>query len=442
MGFLEDVRHTFITAVGVTILGILSSVLISRWLGPEGRGIYTAVFLLPSLFSSMGLLGIGSANIYFVNQQPDSRNLIASNNLFVCFGLIILYALASFFGFGFLRQHYYQSIESMLYIYLGFLLFPILFFKNIQESLLRGMHQIKAYNRITGYEFCLIRILLLVLTLIVLKWNVFGAILVQLIINLIVNLRLTWALRTHIRVRFQFNSPLFKEMMKYGLKGYLGAIIDALSSQLDMLIIVAYLEPSLIGLYATSAFIANQTFIVSKGIRISLFPKISSLKKRGEAAYYVAACSRSSLLILMVMFVGLVLIGKLAIKLLYGNEFAPAYLPMILLLPGAVATNLSIYFVHYFGGTGRPLIKAYIRGAGLILKTALLFFLLPVYGIAGAALASSITSILMLAMYMAAFQRESPLKFRNLLLITRADFSIYKRFINVIGRRAVTVKDK
>ena len=64
--YTKDTAITFITRIISLILGIVTSIIIARLLGPENKGIYTMAALLPQLIVTIADLGIGPATVYYV----------------------------------------------------------------------------------------------------------------------------------------------------------------------------------------------------------------------------------------------------------------------------------------------------------------------------------------------------------------------------------------
>src|SRR2546429_4128885 len=70
---IRNIGSTFGTRVAVMLIALLSSVLLARMLGPEGRGVFALILLLPSLATSVGLLGFEQANAVYAGLAPRSR---------------------------------------------------------------------------------------------------------------------------------------------------------------------------------------------------------------------------------------------------------------------------------------------------------------------------------------------------------------------------------
>ena len=75
--------RTLLTSFGIAGLGLVNSVLLSRWLGPAGRGEVAAAILWPTLLVYLGSMGLIGAILYFA-ALPDSKpRAIFANGLWL-----------------------------------------------------------------------------------------------------------------------------------------------------------------------------------------------------------------------------------------------------------------------------------------------------------------------------------------------------------------------
>src|SRR5690554_4816168 len=81
--FLSDLLSVFISRGLSLSLGLLTSIITARYLGPEGNGIVAAVSVYPSLFMALGALGIQQSTTYFVGQKIYDLQKLYSSVLFV-----------------------------------------------------------------------------------------------------------------------------------------------------------------------------------------------------------------------------------------------------------------------------------------------------------------------------------------------------------------------
>jgi len=71
--FTINTLITLITRILQLFLGIASSVIIARVLGPKGKGVYSLVILLPTLLITFTNIGISSASIFYIGQKKNDK---------------------------------------------------------------------------------------------------------------------------------------------------------------------------------------------------------------------------------------------------------------------------------------------------------------------------------------------------------------------------------
>ena len=84
---VRNIGSTLVTRAVTLVLALLSSVLLARVLGPEGRGIFALVMILPSLAGTIGLLGFEQANAVYAGLEPRRRRALAWQSAAVAAGV-------------------------------------------------------------------------------------------------------------------------------------------------------------------------------------------------------------------------------------------------------------------------------------------------------------------------------------------------------------------
>jgi len=123
----------------------------------------------------------------------------------------------------------------------------------------------------------------------------------------------------------------------------------------------------------------------------------------------------------------LALVAPLLVQVLFGTAFQPSVVAVWLLLPGIVALSNARVLAGYLLGRNRQQVDLAASLAGLVVTVALDLLLIPRYGFAGAAIASSIAYATTLAVDLAWVVRHSTLTVKDLLLPTPADVRVTVR---------------
>src|SRR5690625_1677050 len=82
--------------------GFIVSIILARLLGPEGKGIITAVFVFPTLIASLADMGIRQSTAYFIGKDkyrlPDIISSVSFLWLITSFLSVILVFIYYYFG--------------------------------------------------------------------------------------------------------------------------------------------------------------------------------------------------------------------------------------------------------------------------------------------------------------------------------------------------------
>jgi O-antigen/teichoic acid export membrane protein len=93
---------------------------------------------------------------------------------------------------------------------------------------------------------------------------------------------------------------------------------------------------------------------------------------------------------LTVANLGFVLVGKPLVSLMYGKDFTPVYNVYLWLIPASFGLSFGSLFNTYLWSKGFPWISVLLPAMALTLNIVLDLILIPIMGLNGAALATSI----------------------------------------------------
>ena len=143
------------------------------------------------------------------------------------------------------------------------------------------------------------------------------------------------------------------------------------------------------------------------GLSIALVPR--QLKNTiAEASRQVMRMGRLNILTGLLVAAAWTAAGWLIIPWLFGEEFSPAYLPLLLLLPGMIAFGVQRLTGPLLLRTARSDVLILFNGTALAVSVTLDLFLIPSLGAAGAAAASSISYVVSAVLFVGWAIRLAP----------------------------------
>jgi len=426
--FAIDSLINFSTQIVIFGLAFISSILISRLLGPEGKGIYSFVFLVPIMTKTIISMGINPSNVYFIGGNRFPVNRIIGNAFFysICVGgggSIILLLLVPF-----INRHFMNNVSN-LYFYIAISTIPFLMLiENIYYLLLakRKMIELSCYRLIQP----IIYVIALLLFITCASLSVINAILAN-ISGILATILLGsyFFFKNKYLTGLTIDFSIFKETIKFGFKQHLGAISQLLNYRIDMFIIAAMLTPADLGLYSISVLIAETIWYLPSTVGQVLFAKTASEKKEPADDFTPLVC-RSVILVTFFACAILFLISDFIIPFLFTSMFLSSVMALKLLLPGIFFFSISKILAQDLVGRGFP--QHASLAAAISLAATIIFdlLLIPRFGINGASLASTISYFLSAATTLYLFKKESQVKLRDILIIKPSDLAEYQRIIS------------
>ena len=109
-GFSRNTAITFASRVINLVFSVCTSVVITRLLGPQGKGVYTMAVLLPALIVIFSNLGIEQATVYYVARGRFDRRQILGNNILLAVSIGCVALIAGFFIISIAFKHFATGI--------------------------------------------------------------------------------------------------------------------------------------------------------------------------------------------------------------------------------------------------------------------------------------------------------------------------------------------
>jgi len=138
-----------------------------------------------------------------------------------------------------------------------------------------------------------------------------------------------------------------------------------------------------------------------------------------------------SVLLTVVGLAVLLVIPQSIYELLFTIEFLQLKLIIFALSPGVVALSANTIFSHYFSGLGNPKISLWANIVGFIVTIVLATILIPLIGIVGAALTTSVSYTATVVYQYFIFKKQTGTKFSQWLLSSH-DFIDFMKIIKVL----------
>jgi len=423
---------TFISQVIIFALRIIISIILARILSPSGRGIYALIILIPTVMLKLGSLGMESANVYFTGSKQYKVKEITSNSLFssVILGLILILLFFCIYHLNIFQDFLNSNQINLFYLWIIILTIPLSLLSGFLINIFLGEEKIITYNKINIFKVIL-NLITIIFFLLILRQGIFGAVFSYILTIIGTTLFVILLIRTLTKIRFSFNLRLFEDLTKYGLKTYFGNIAQFLNYRLDIFLVATFLSPAAVGFYSISVALAEKIWMLPGSIALVLFPRISSLKNT-KANNFTPKVARNTFFIVFVFSLILAFFSRPLIRILFGYDFLPSVVPLLILLPGIIALSGAKTLTADLAGRGKPQFGTYASFISLGINVPLNLYFIPKWGISGAAFASSVAYIVATFIIIIFFIKISKKSWVDVLLIKKKDFQYYKNFFSKI----------
>jgi O-antigen/teichoic acid export membrane protein len=229
---------------------------------------------------------------------------------------------------------------------------------------------------------------------------------------------------------------LFGEQLVFGLKASANAVASLLNYQIDIFIIRFVLGASALGVYSIAIAAGEFILQLNGPLKQSAFGRINS-GSRAESANLTAKCVRHTLVGVALACTVVFFLGPPVIPLIYGKAFAGAGTALRFLMPGIAAYSALPFFSTFFiQQLGRPLQQLAILSGSAVLCAIITLATVKTLGIAGGAIATSVSNLAAFSTCVILFTRETGITAKGLFGFTAEDIRPYKNLLSSFLDRA------
>lgn len=390
----RDAGRTMVVEVWSIGLGLVLSIFLARTLGPEGNGLYALALLLPTTMAQLLNLGVAPANVYYVGRGDVrlARALRSTTRLgFIlgAIGLVIAPLVVYFRG-----EQWFPGVPPELML-LAFAAFPIGLFQAYFVTLLTAVKDFRRFNR-TLAIMPFVTLVLAVLFILPLGLGVAGAVLAYLIGQAAGTVMSRISLSRHLdpaRDREESGSwwEYGRRAIQYGWRAHLSNMLSYVNYRVDVFLVNIFLSPALVGVYFVAVQVAERLWLPSKVLSTVLLPQMAEMHAKEDTRELTPLMSRLVLWGTTLICLAVAVLAAPVIRLLFGEAYMGAIAPLLWLLPGIALAGGARIVANDFAARGRPEWNSMLAGGVLVINVIANVLLIPLYGISGAAIATTIS---------------------------------------------------
>jgi len=426
--FVKNSFWTVISQAVIFVFGLGTSIIISRVLNPEGRGIYALAVFLPSFLMYFINLGLGLSATFYIASSKYAPKIVFGNSLVFLFVHSIFAILFGLMLICFTREQLFAGV-AVKYLLLALLIVPSQLFLGFIIPILLGMQRIREYNFFNVLRYVLL-FGLVIIFLVGLDAGVTGAIIVEALAAYITCIVAFVVVRRETKgISFKIDKRYLKDAYQYGIKLYAGSLLLFLNRRFNLILINLFMSPIMVGFFGLAAALSEKVWLVADAIGTMLFPKIASENDKEKRNVFTPLVFKTTILIVVVVCVFLYALGEWLIVFLYSPAFFESVRPFRLLLVGIVAGSGWRILENDLRGRGKPGLITCIMAISFVVNILFNIVLIPRYGMMGAAWASVVSATVSVIISILAYCQVSGNKVHFLLLFSRSDLIVYKNLI-------------
>lgn len=394
------------------VFSLLVSILVSRTLGPSGKGEYSAAIAITEIIIYLLLLGLGNGILYCASKRPSERKEIffLASAISTILGIL---GTAAVLVLALLKNPVSKNIQTQTLLAISPIPLIAITYSNLRY-LLFAIQRYSLVNLLNALAPFLQLLFLLALVL-SRKISVFYAILAYVLSNLVVMFVQQLYIYKEVGIRFSFKKSLLADLFSIGLKSYLISLMTYIILRSDLIILNSIKGNYETGLYSVSAALAGKMLLITSPLYYILSPQVMQDPK-SKLEHQLKISRHLFLLLILLLLIADVLYIP-AVSILYGKQFIPSFTAFIILNPGIVFLGLIDVFSPYFLSKKYPPAAIYSPLTAALTNIALNLILIPKWGFLAAAATSSVSYMLYFLLLILKIKKAEEILIREALLI-------------------------
>lgn len=394
----ERLFRRFLSLLGpkviTTTIAIVSTPIIVRLLGPGNYGDYAVLLSIYSLYMIPISAAITEGVQKFVAEERENDWAESVIQFYLVLALLLAIAggsiLLTFTRLGF-ASHFGDGFTLYFYALAGFVF--------VGQFRALSMHTVLGFGleHINGPLGILKKATTVVLgiVLVVFGFNVLGMIVGHIVANGLIALLAGYVILRRISVRRLFIIPEsmpYREFLSFNALNIVLIFFVMSLFHVDVVMVRTLVGNEATGFYKAALSLAEYVWIVPIVLQGLLLHSSSTLWSEGRTdriTELAGRVTRYTTLLVLLMVVGLAVLADRIVPLYYGEPFAVATVPLLLLLPGAVGFAIARPLQAICQGSGQLKTLIVAVGIAAVLNVVLNAALIPIFGMNGAAVATS-----------------------------------------------------
>lgn len=403
-----NIIRTFFSRSGTAVINLIVVVICARLLGDVGMGMISLLILTITINTLVVGLWGGAGLVYLTPRNPVKNLLIIGYSWSVIASIVVVWIMQYF-------KLYPPEFGNNI-----FLLAIISSFVGINMYILLGKEKIKTHNILTFLQS------IFLLSAISVQFYLIDFIDVNAYLwALYVSFGFVWISSSVVLMKVKSTkvektfTETVQETFDYSKLVQAGSGMQLVNYRFSYYIIDYFLGKAMLGQFSVAVQVVEGIWILGKSFGLVLYSKISNVDDVRESVKISLPLIKISVFGTLFATVIILLLPSGFFTLLFGKDFSGINEILLFLAPGIVFVSATMLYSSFFSGIGLVKINTMGSFIGLVSTLILVVWMVYLYGLIGAAIATSLS-------YLSSFI-YSQYQFKK---ISGLGFEIYKLRLN------------
>lgn len=403
---IKNILHTLFAKIITSVIGLLTIVLVSQYLGAIGKG-EQSIFLFNIVILLLISTLVGNTTLIYLTPRHKFSDIFFPSLIWTIVSLSILFSV-----FWLLNLPIITYPKELFFITLMAAL------SDINTNILIGKERIKESNilKLISPTASIIYIIILIfLNKFTSITDYINSLLISYILSLVCGI---YYLRNEYKgLQFNkfFNFNIFKTLFSLGFIKQLGNLSQQLNARLSFYLIALYSSTHALGIFSNGLSLTESTLLFSSSLALVQYSRLSNTEDENYSKSMTLLLTKAILILSFLALLILSLLPQTFYTFVFGAEFSQVKQIIQLLFLGVLLLNATTTFTQYFASKGNFHIATIASTIGLIPTLVFGFLLIPRYGIAGAAISTTLSYTIIFLIEYYYFHRYSKAKIKDLL---------------------------
>lgn len=183
----------------------------------------------------------------------------------------------------------------------------------------------------------------------------------------------------------------FKILFSLGFVKQIGTIAQTFTYRLSFYVLALYCGTKQVGIYSNACSLGEAVMLFGTSLALVQYSKLSNTSDKKEGMKLTIDMTKANMLFTFLALMVLCFLPKGFWTIAFGQGFEEVGIVIRYLAAGLLLLSCSSNFTQYFASKGNFTISMYAALAGLALTLVLVFWLVPLYGMLGAALTACLS---------------------------------------------------